>query len=66
MSHNSSIYGMGEPVPAIRVINEKKMLLITIGINVMLSCGKECVKLVWEFILQARVGEFRFRTREEK
>jgi hypothetical protein len=45
MSHNSSISGMGEPVPAIRVINEKQMLLITVGINVMLSCGKEYVKL---------------------
>jgi hypothetical protein len=35
MSHNSSIPGMGEPVPAIRVINEKQMLLITVGINIM-------------------------------
>ncbi len=50
MSHNSSISGMGEPVPAIRVINEKLMLLITVGINIMLSCGKEYVKLAWEFI----------------
>jgi hypothetical protein len=50
MSHNSSISGMREPVPAIRVINEKRMLLITVGINLMLSCGKEYVKLVWEFI----------------
>jgi hypothetical protein len=50
MSHNSSISGMGEPVPAIRVINEKRMLLITVGFNIMLSCGKEYVKLVWECI----------------
>jgi hypothetical protein len=50
MSHNSSISGMGEPVPAIRVINEKRMLLIMVGINIMLSCGKEYVKLVWGFI----------------
>ena len=50
MSHNSSISGMGEPVPAIRVINEKRMLLIMVGINIMLSCGKEYVKLAWEFI----------------
>ncbi len=50
MSHNSSISGIEEPVPAIRVINEKQMLLITVGINIMLSCGKEYVKLVWEFI----------------
>ncbi len=50
MSHNSSISGMGEPMPAIRVINEKRMLLITLGINIMLSCGKEYVKLAWEII----------------
>ncbi len=50
MSYNSSISGIGEPVPAIRVINEKRMFLITVGINIMLSCGKEYVKLVWEFI----------------
>ncbi len=50
MSHNISISGMGKPVPAIRVINEKRMLLITVGINIMMSCGKEYVKLAWEFI----------------
>ncbi len=50
MSHNSSIFGMREPVQAIRVINEKQMLLITVGINIMLSCGKEYVKVAWEFI----------------
>jgi hypothetical protein len=50
MSHNSSISGMGEPVLAIRVINVKRMLLITVGVNLMLSCGKEYVKLAWEFI----------------
>jgi len=50
MSHNSSISGMGEPVQAIRVINEKQMLLIMVGINIMLSCGKEYVKLAWKFI----------------
>jgi len=50
MSHNSSISGMGEPVPAIRVINEKQMLLSVVGINIMLSCRKEYVKLAWEFI----------------
>ncbi len=26
------------------------MLLITVGIYIMLSCGKEHVKLAWEFI----------------
>ena len=50
MSHNSSISGMGEPVQAIRLINEKQLFLIMVGINIMLSCGKEYVKLAWEFI----------------
>ncbi len=50
MSHNSSIFGMREPVQAIRVINENQMLLITVGINIMLSCGKGYVKVAWEFI----------------
>ena len=50
MSHNSSISGMEESVLAIRVINEKRMLLILVGIYIMLSCGKEYVKLAWEFI----------------
>ena len=53
MSHNNSISGMGEPVPAISVINEKQMLLIAVGINIMLSSGKEYVKLVWEFICKS-------------
>jgi hypothetical protein len=50
MPHNSSISGMGEPVKAIRVINEKQSLLIMVGINIIFSCGKEHVKLAWEFI----------------
>ncbi len=50
MSHNSNTSGMGEPVPAIRVINEKRMFLIMVGLNIMLSCGKEYVKLAWGFI----------------
>ncbi len=50
MSHKSSISGMGEPVPAIWVINEKQMILITLEINMILNCGREYVKLAWEFI----------------
>ena len=50
MSHNSSISGLGEPVQAIRVINEKRLLQIMVGVNKILSCGKEYVKLAWEFI----------------
>ncbi len=55
MSHNSSISGLGEPVPAIRVTNEKRMLLVMVGSNIMLSCGKEYVKLAWNsFASQGR------------
>ncbi len=50
MSRNSSISGMGEPVQAIRVIHEKQLLLIMVGTNIILSCGKEYVKLAWEII----------------
>jgi hypothetical protein len=50
MSHNSSISGMGESVQAIIVINEKQLLQIMVGIDIILSCGKEYVKLAWEFI----------------
>ncbi len=50
MSHKSSISGMGEPVQTIRVKNEKRMLQIMVRINIILSCGKEYVTLVWEFI----------------
>ncbi len=50
MSQNSSISGLGEPVQAIRVINEKQLLLIMVEINIILSCGKEYVKFAWEFI----------------
>jgi hypothetical protein len=39
---------MGEPVQAMRVINEKRLLLIMVGINIILSFGKEYVKLAWE------------------
>jgi hypothetical protein len=58
MSHNSSISGMGEPVLAIRVINEKQMLLIMVGINIILSCGKEYVKLAWELICKQENLDF--------
>ena len=50
MSHKSSDSGMRGPVQAIRVMNEKWLLLIMVGINTILSFGKEYVKLTWEFI----------------
>ncbi len=43
---------MGEPVQAIKVINEKRLLQIMVRINIILSCGKEYVKLAWEFIFK--------------
>ncbi len=49
MSHKSSVSGMGGAVQAIRVINEKKLLLILVEINTILSFGKEYVKLAWEY-----------------
>jgi hypothetical protein len=50
MSYNSSISGMGEHVQAIRVINAKRLPQIMVGINIVLSFGKEYVKFAWEFI----------------
>ncbi len=74
MSHNSSNSGIRDPVPAIRVINEKQVLLITVGIYIMLSCGKEYVKLAWESIckpggenldfLQAKKSEMTEKTKK--
>ncbi len=67
MSHNSSISEMGEPEQAIRVINEKRMLQIMVGINIILSCGKEYVKLAREFICkpgQENVDVFKVKKSE--
>jgi hypothetical protein len=49
MSHKSSVSGMGGAVQAIRVINQKQMLLGRVGINIILSVGNEYVKLAWKF-----------------
>ncbi len=32
------------------MINEKRLLQIMVGSNIILSCGQEYVKLEWEFI----------------
>ncbi len=40
---------MGGPVWAIRLINQKRLLLVMVGINIILSFGNEYVKLAWEF-----------------
>ncbi len=50
MAHKSSVSGMGGAVRAIRVINEKQLLLILVRINIILSLGKEYVKFAWECI----------------
>ncbi len=73
MSHNSSISGMGEPVQAIRVIHEKWLLQIMVGIYIILSCVKEYVKFAWEFVckpgrenldfLQAKKSEMTGKTK---
>jgi hypothetical protein len=49
MSHKRSVSGMGGALKAIRVINEKHLLLILVGINIILNFGKLYVKLVWEY-----------------
>ncbi len=74
MSHISSISGMGEPVQAIIVINEKRLLQIMVGINIILSCGEEFAKLALEFIckpgwenldfLQVKKGEMTGKTKK--
>jgi hypothetical protein len=34
---------------AIRLINQKQLLLVMVGINIILSVRNEYVKLAWEF-----------------
>ncbi len=34
---------------AIRLINQKQLLLVMVGINIILSVGNKFVKLAWEF-----------------
>ncbi len=60
MSHKSSVSGMGGAVQAIRVINEKQLLLTLVGINIILSFGKGYVKLVWEYIGKPWRGDWDF------
>jgi hypothetical protein len=37
------------PVRTIRLINQKQLLLVMVGINIILSVANEYVKLAWEF-----------------
>jgi hypothetical protein len=41
--------GMGGAVWAIRLINQKQLLLVMVGINIILSVRNEYLKLAWEF-----------------
>jgi hypothetical protein len=41
--------GVGGPAWAIRLINQKQLLLVMVGINIILSVGDEYVTLAWEF-----------------
>ncbi len=34
---------------AIRMINQKRLLLVVVGINIILSVGNKYEKLAWEF-----------------
>ena len=49
---------MGGPVRAIRLINQKRLLLVMVGINIILSVGNEYVKLAWEFTGKPWVSDF--------
>jgi hypothetical protein len=40
---------MGEAVWAIRLINQKRLLLVMVRINLILGVRNEYVKLAWEF-----------------
>jgi hypothetical protein len=48
LCHNC-VSGMGGPVQAIKLINQKRLLLVMVGTNIILSVGNEYVKLPWEF-----------------
>jgi hypothetical protein len=65
MSHKSSVSGMGGPVRAIRVINEKRLLLILVGINIILHFWERICKVSVGIHRQARAGELGFLTFEE-
>ncbi len=56
---------MGGPVQAIRLINQKQLLLVMVGINVILIVGNEYVKLAGEIHRQAMAGVMGFLTFEE-
>ncbi len=46
--YKNCVSGMGVAVQAIRLINQKQLLLVMVGINIILSVGNEYVKSTWE------------------
>jgi hypothetical protein len=48
VTYKNCVSGMGGIVWAIRLINQKRLLLVVVGINIILSVGNEYVKLPWE------------------
>jgi hypothetical protein len=46
--YKNFVSGVGGPVQAIQLINQKQLLLIMVGINIILSVGNEYVKLTLE------------------
>jgi hypothetical protein len=68
MSHKSSVSGMGEAVcrqQAIRVINERQLLLILIGVHIIFKFWERICKVSMGIHRQARAGELEFLTDEE-
>ncbi len=65
MSHKSSDSCMGGPVQATRVINEKQLLQVMVGVKKIISFGKEYVKLAWKIHRQTRLEELGFLTFEK-
>jgi hypothetical protein len=47
--HKNCVSCMGGAVQAIRLINQKRLLLVMVGIDIIVSVGNEYVKLTWEF-----------------
>jgi hypothetical protein len=55
----------GGPVRAIRLINQKQLLLVMVGINIILSFGNKYVVLARGIYRQAMAGVMEFLTFEE-
>ncbi len=50
MSHTRIVtLAWGGAVWARRLRNQKRLLLVMVGVNIILSVGNEYVKLAWEF-----------------